>query len=291
MKDRNVYLLMLLCILFWSGAFIAAKFSVSEFPPFTLTFLRFSIASIVISQILPIMEKNWKIKWKDVPILIFLGSTGMFGYHLLFFIAVKHTTVIHSSLIGTMNPIITTILAMIFLKDKISIKKIGAILLSFVGVIFTVTEGNFVELFSTGIQLGDFFMFCAVLCWAFYSIVSKKVSPNYPPIVITAYSFFFCTLLLVPFVIFEKGWNFIPRASSKAWAAVLYMALLPSVVGFLIQQVAIKNIGPRRTSMFGFLVPIVSIFLSVMVLNEIFRPVVLISSFLIIAGIYFATQS
>jgi drug/metabolite transporter (DMT)-like permease len=282
---------MLLAVMFWSGAFIAAKYSVVEFPPFTLTFLRFFIASVVIFLIMIFSQKEWRIKWKDVPQFLFLGASGMFGYHLLFFIAMKNTTVIHSSLIGTMNPLLTTLLAMIFLKDKISLKKAGAILLSFLGVFLTITEGNISLLFSSGIQIGDLYMIFAVLCWAIYSIVSKKVSLKFPPIIITAYSFLFCTILLVPFVLLEKPLSFLQNATYKGWTAILYMALLPSVVGFLVQQIAIKQIGPRRTSMFGFLVPIVSIFLSVLILKETLKPFIIFSSFLIIAGVYYATQS
>jgi drug/metabolite transporter (DMT)-like permease len=282
---------MLVAIIFWSGAFIAAKFSVKEFPPFTLTFLRFFIATIVIFLIIPRFEKNWKIKSKDIPQFLFLGATGMFGYHLLFFMAVKKTTVIHSSLIGTMNPLFTTILAMIFLKDKITLKKTGAILLSFIGVMLTITEGNLSLLTSSGIQIGDLYMICAVLCWAIYSIYSKKVSLHFPPIVITAYSFLFCVILLIPFVLWEKPWFLLYNSTIKGWTAIFYMALLPSVVGFLIQQVAIRKIGPRRTSMFGFLVPLVSIFLSILILKEQFQPFLLFSSSLIITGVYFATQN
>jgi drug/metabolite transporter (DMT)-like permease len=281
---------MVLAVVFWSGAFIAAKFSVKEFPPFTLTFLRFSIASIVIFPIMISTQKNWKINWKDVPQFLFLGASGMFGYHLLFFIAMKSASVINSSLIGTMNPIFTTILAMLFLQDKISIKKAAAILLSFFGVILTITEGNLSLLFTSGIKVGDLYMLFAVLCWAIYSIVSKKVSLKFPPIIITSYSFLFCTLLLIPFVLLEKPWTFLQSTTSKGWTAILYMALLPSVVGFLIQQIAILKIGPRRTSMFGFLVPVVSIFLSVLLLKETFKPFILFSSVLIITGVYYATQ-
>jgi len=290
MKNK-IYFLMLIAILFWSGAFIAAKFSVKEFSPFTLTFLRFLIATIVIFTILIRVEKNWKIKWVDVPQFLFLGASGMFGYHLLFFMAMKNTTVINSSLIGTINPIMTTLLAIIVLKDKISIKKSFFILLSFFGVLLTITEGNISLLFSLTFNRGDLFMILAVLCWAIYSIASKKVSVNFTPIVITSYSFLFCTLFLLPFVLYEKPWLFLRDTTIKGWSAIFYMALFPSVIGFLIQQMAIRKIGPRRTSMFGFLIPVVSIFLSVLILKEVLQPIKIFSSLAIVCGVYFATKS
>lgn len=284
--------LMLIAILFWSGAFIAAKYSINEFPPFTLTFLRFFIAFLLIFLLMIRFEKHWKIKWKDVPNFLFLGMVGMFGYHILFFMALKHTTVINSSLIGAaFNPLTTTLLAVWFLKDKITLKKVLAFLLCFIGVIITITEGNLLLIIKSGINLGDLLMFFAVLCWAVYTVFSKKVSIKFPPLVITTYSFLFCTILLIPFVLMERPWIFIYKTTSRGWLAVLYMAIFPSVIGFLIQQIAVRKIGPRRTSMFIFLIPVFSIFLSVLILKEVLHPIKIFSSLLIIIGVYFSTQN
>jgi len=283
---------MLIAILFWSGAFIAAKYSIPEFPPFTLTFLRFSIALFIIFFLMIRFEKHWKIKWKDVPQFLFLGLVGMFGYHILFFMALKHTTVINSSLIGAaFNPLTTTLLAVWFLKDKITLKKGLAFLICFIGVIITITEGNFLLLFQSGINIGDLLMFFAVICWAVYTVYSKKVSLHFPPLVITTYSFLFCTILLIPFVLMEKPWTFIYKTSIRGWLAVLYMAIFPSVIGFLVQQISVRKIGPRRTAMFIFLIPVFSIFLSVLLLKEVLHPIKIFSSLVIIAGVYFSTQS
>jgi drug/metabolite transporter (DMT)-like permease len=283
---------MILAVIFWSGAFIAGKYSIKEFPPFTLTFLRFSIAFIVIFFFMVKFEKNWKIKLKDTPYFIFLGIIGMFGYHVLFFIALKYTTVINSSLIGAaLNPLTTTLLAVFLLKDKLSFKKAGWISLSIIGAFLTITEGNLKLLFQSGINVGDLCMIIAVLCWAVYTVASKKVSLKFPPLVIITYSFLFCSLILIPFALMERPWTFLGKTSSTGWLSILYMAIFPSVIGFLIQQISVKKIGPRRTSMFIFLVPVFSIILSVLILKEVFHPIKIFSSLLIIIGVYFSTQN
>ena len=283
---------MLLAVIFWSGAFIAGKYSIKEFPPFTLTFLRFSTAFILIFFLMIRFEKNWKIKLKDTPNFIFLGIIGMFAYHVLFFIAIKYTTVINSSLIGAaLYPLTTTLLAVIFLKDSVSLKKAGFIFISFIGAFLIITEGNMKLIFRSGINIGDLCMTIAVLCWAVYTIASKKISLKFPPLVITTYSFLFCSLFLLPFVLMEKPWVFLNKTSIIGWSSILYMAIFPSVIGFLIQQISIKKIGPRRTSMFMFLIPVFSILLSVLILKEVFHPIKIFSSILIIIGVYFSSQS
>jgi len=289
-NEKVIYALMVLSTIFWSGAFIAAKFSAKDFPTFTLTFLRFSIATTIIFLIMLKYEDNWKIKLNDVPTFLVLGIVGMFGYHVLFFTSLKYTTAINSSLIAATNPLITAVLASLFLGDKLDIKKIGAICLSLIGVLLTITGGDFKAVAKVGFNTGDLFMLAAVSAWAVYSIISKKAAPKYSPLVLTAYSFLACTIVLIPFVIMEHPVSYIKNATATGWIAVIYMAVFPSVVGYLVQQMSFKTIGPRRTSIFTNLVPVFSIILSILILNETINPFKIFSSVLIIAGVYLTTR-
>jgi drug/metabolite transporter (DMT)-like permease len=63
------------------------------------------------------------------------------------------------------------------------------------------------------------------------------------------------------------------------------MSIFPSVIGYLIQQFSIKEIGPSRTSIFVNLVPVFSIILAVLLLNETLEPVKLLTGGLIVAGV------
>lgn len=282
---------MLIAIIFWSGAFIAGKFAIAEFSPFTLTFFRFFLAFLFIFPVLIIKEKNWKISKQDIPKFLVLGSTGMFGYHLFFFLALKYTSVINSSLIGTLNPIITTLLAITFLKDRVSLKKALAIFICFFGVLLTITNGNFAYILKNKISIGDLYMIIAVISWSIYSIYSKTISLHFSPLKITTYSFLFCIFLIFPFTLWEHSWSYLHLTTTKGWGSIIYMALFPSVIGFSIQQMAIQKIGPRKTATLGYLVPVISILLSTTILHEKLIPIKILSSILIITSLYFATQN
>lgn len=129
-------------------------------------------------------------------------------------------------------------------------------------------------------------MLAAVSAWAAYSVISKSKGKGILPIVLTFYSFLVCTILLIPFVIMEKPWEFIFSVPASAHLAVLYMSIFPSVIGYLVQQMAIKEIGPGKASIFVNLVPVFSIFLAVLILNEALAPIKLLTAALIIAGVY-----
>ncbi|KRQ86760.1 putative inner membrane transporter YhbE [Caloramator mitchellensis] len=287
MRAKTIYGLMVMSALFWAGAFIAAKLSAPYITPFTLTFLRFSIATVILYFVLKYHFKtDLVITKKDIPSFLFTGIVGMFGYHVLFFIAMKHTTAINSSLIAASNPILTTIFSIIILKDSPSYKRILGILLSFTGVVLTITNGNIGNLFSLKFNLGDIIMLLAVLMWGIYSVFSKRIMPKYNPFLITFYSFLICTIFIIPLVILENPFGYFKDVPFFSIAAVIYMAIFPTVIGYLVQQISIKEIGPSKTSIFVNLVPIFSIILSILILNETISWVKLSFALLIISGVY-----
>ncbi|MBZ9686289.1 DMT family transporter [Clostridium estertheticum] len=292
MSNRKIYLLMVLSAFFWSGAFIAGKLSVPFIPTFTLTFLRFFIATTILYFVLKSKDKsNYQLTKKDIPIFLFTGIVGMFGYHVFFFTALKYTTAINSSLIGATNPIITAILCIIFLKDKITFKRAIGIILSFTGVFLTITNANLSTMQTLSLNKGDLLMFIAVCLWAAYSVFSKVVLHKFSPLILTFYSFLFCTIFLIPFVIYERPWTFINQVPYYSFLAVVYMSIFASVIGYLVQQISIKQIGPSKTSIFINLVPIFSIILSVTILKESISAVKVFTALLIITGVYICQKN
>lgn len=286
-KEKKIYVLMILTTFLWAGAFIAGKVAIREFTPFSLTFLRFLIATLVLFPIAFKVEgSNLRLKKNDLPILVILGLLGMFGYHVLFFFSLKYTTAINSSMIGASTPVITTILAFLIIGDKLSLRRTFAILLAFFGVMLTISNGSLEAIKKISFNLGDLIMVSAVIIKALYIVFSKKVSYRYSPITMTFYCFLVCVILSVPFTIMEQPWSYINNVTWKGWLSLVYMAALPSCIGYLIQQVSIKAIGPSKTTAFENLVPVFSIILSVAILGEKVVILKIVSAMIIILGVY-----
>jgi len=284
--NKRVYFLMILGAVFWAGAFIAGKFGVEEFSPIALTFLRFFFASIIIFVVMVKYEKNWRIKGKDWGTMILLGLVGMVGYHLLFFTALKYTKASNASMLAAINPLLTAVLASLFAGEKIGVKRVGVILLALFGVILTISNWNIDVIRNLTFNKGDLIMLLAVSCWAVYSILVKRAMPKYSPLILTTYSFIVCTIFLIPFVLRENLFGYITKVSWQGWASVLYMAIFPTVIGYLIQQISIREIGPSKTSIFINLVPVFSIILAAIILGERITLLSLISAIIIITAVY-----
>jgi len=169
MKDLIDKNLMIIATLFFSGAFIAGKFSIAEFPVCSLTFFRFLIAAIILFLIMLKRGDNLTLEKADIPRIILLSLLGMVGYHVLFFTALKYTSSVNTSLIAAMNPIITTIMASLFLKEKFPRKAIGGILISFLGVAMIVTNGSVDIIKNMNFNVGGHFY--ALSCHVFFFIL------------------------------------------------------------------------------------------------------------------------
>lgn len=290
MKHSKIYILMVLASVCWASAFIAGKFSVPYIPTYSLTFGRFIIAAIGMYFIKRAVEKAkpeeaYIYKKEDLPKFLFTGIIGMVGYHVLFFTSLKFTTAINSSIIGATNPIVTVLLTVIFLRNRMPMKQVIGIALSLFGVILTITAGDLSALMEVGFNKGDLYMCAAVVFWAAYGVYSKSNCKGISPVAITYYSFVVCTIVLIPFVLWEKPWEFLPSVPMSAYAAVIFMALLPSCFAYYVQQVAIKEIGPARASVFVNLVPVFSAALAVIILDEVLQPIKILTAVLIIAGV------
>lgn len=278
--------LMVISTIFFSGAFIAGKFSVREFPPFSLTFFRFLIASLIIFVILIMKDEQWRIKKQEIPLFLSLGIIGMVGYHIFFFLALKYTSAVNTSLIAAMNPIITTTLSIIFLRERISKRALLGIAISFLGVLLIVTNGSLSMLVNLKFNIGDILMVIAVLCFSIYFIMLKGALKKHSPLKCTSYAFLFCTLALIPFTFYEISTGYLRDTTLLGWSSIFYMAIFCSVIGYLIQQISIKNIGPSKTSLYVNLTPIFSMVLAYFILNEHITFIKIFAATLIILGVY-----
>ncbi|GLI54952.1 membrane protein [Propionigenium maris DSM 9537] len=283
--------LMIIATLFFSGAFIAGKFSVAEFPVYSLTFFRFLIAAVVLFFILRIKGVDLSLEKRDIPRVVLLSLLGMVGYHVFFFTALKHTSSVNTSLIAAMNPIVTTIMASIFLKEKFPKKAIGGILISFTGVALIVTNGSLEVIKNMNFNIGDIYMLMAILSFSIYFIVLKGIVGRIDPMKLTFYVFFFCVVMLVPMVIYENPVEYLPRTTSKGWGSLIYMSIFASVVAYLIQQISVKRIGPAKTSLYVNLVPLFSMIMAYFILGEVITLPKIFAGAMIISGVLITLKS
>lgn len=249
---KSTYVKMLLVAVFWGGAFATGKLAVAEMHPLGVAFYRFLITTLCL---VPLMLWKDRAKAKLAPgdwrWMVAMGLTGIFGYNALFFLGLKSSSAINATAIIAAGPMATALLNRWVNREKMLLRQVFGILISFIGVLTVVTEMDFAKL---ELNAGDIYLLGAVLSWATYTLIGRKIMQRYSALTTTAYASVFGTAMFIPFVSAVNGFTIV--MSGTVWLSILYMAIFSSVIAFVWWNVGVKEIGPTRSVIFINLVPI-----------------------------------
>ncbi len=132
------YIALLIAHLIWGANFVVAKITLQEFPPMSLAFLRFALASLFLAPFFLAQSKKVKIDKKDLPKLIAIGVLIITLNIAFFFEGIKRTTAIDASVLILTVPVLSVLLGWWFLKEKIYFINLVGIILGFLGAIIII---------------------------------------------------------------------------------------------------------------------------------------------------------
>ncbi len=268
-RGTSIYLLLLLVPLFWGGAFGAGKHVLTEIPPFLTATLRFGLAGLILIAWLT-YKKGWdlqllKARWKG---MLLLAMTGIFGYNAFFFFGLQFTSATNGSLVVAMNPVSTTLAAVIFLGEAWS-RRLGiGMTLSLIGLLVVITGGSFETVRSMSFNAGDLLLLGSVVSWSIYSTVGKVVMRGMSSLLVTTVTTVAGAFGLFIGSLFEGGWDRLSNLSVQSGFELVYMAVFATVIAFVIWNLGIQRIGASKTSAYVNLVPICATTIAVLLYGE-----------------------
>ena len=270
----------------WGGTFIAGRMLAGSVPPIDSAFLRFFIASLALIPVVIYFEKSLPVPpfkcW--IPLLL-LGMTGIFAYNICFFYGLQHITAGRAALIIALNPLAITLFAAIFLGEKLTLLKVCGVLTCLTGAILVISNGHPQLLFSGGFGPGEKALLGCVASWTTYSLIGRQVLKTMSPLASVCYSSIIGTLLLAIPAMQQGLMNEVPNISSVGWMSLMYLGVGGTAMGFSLYYKAIQKIGAARTGIFINLVPVFSVLLSSMILDEAIKPIVISGGILILGGV------
>ncbi len=276
-------------IAIWGVTFVNTKVLLQHgLQPMEIFLLRFIVAYLCIWTISP--KRVRSLSWKDEALFLLLGALGGTVYFVAENTAIGITYVNNVSFIVCTAPLITTLLAILFMK---SVKATAALILgsviALVGVGVVIYNGHFVLRLN---PLGDMLCLVAAFSWAIYSLLIKNVSSRYEATFITRKVFFYGILTVLPLFAF-KPWRFpMTHLSQPAvWMNLLFLSIVASFLCFLWWNVAVKKIGAISTSNYVYLNPITTMVASAMFLQEPMTLMAYTGSALILMGVFIANRN
>jgi drug/metabolite transporter (DMT)-like permease len=245
--------------LLFAGSFIAGKYTTVDLGPLTTSLLRYLVALIFLALLAAVTRSSLRVRSRDIRKLLLLGLFGIVGYHFFFFSALRQTEVANTAIINALSPIVTGLMAAVFLRERLSRR-------NYAGVVFAVAG--------------------AVLNWAAYALLIKKLSNRYTGLCLFFYAVLFGTIMLLALA-FTEGWiRQIESISTASLWSIIYMGAAASGIGYLLYTVSIGRIGPTRTSGLVYsLVPVFVAALALLFFGEPVTPVMMISAGAILLGL------
>jgi drug/metabolite transporter (DMT)-like permease len=284
---------MLVCAtLFWAGNFTIGKFAYLEnIPPFSLSFLRWSLVWIILLPFTykEIFNLKHKIK-KSLSTFFILGFTSVCIFTSFTYNALNYTQVINASLFNTAIPV-TIILVCFLLKiEKTNIFQLSGLIISVLGILAIITRLNLNILLSLDFNKGDLFMIGAIIAWGIYSAYLRKKTFDISLLVLVHIICTFGLIFLLPLFFLDLIQGKTIEISSNLFYILIYVAIFPSIGSYYCWAGAVSIIGANRAGIFLSLIPLFSTILAIIFFNEKFLFFHFIGSILIIIGLFLSNK-
>ena len=276
---KSYHFYAIITIIFWALAFVFTRLGLQYFDVYSLSFLRYLVASITLLVIICFIKIN-RPKKEDLFSFILSGALGFFLYVILFNKGTALVSAATSSIIIATVPVFTALLATFFYKEKLKIYQWIAIGIEFMGIlVLTLMNGSF------SINEGVLWLLIAALCLASYNILQRKLTKTYSALQASTYSIFFATIMLC---------IFLPGSINKAIHApliqmlyVLILGVFSSAIAYIAWAKAI-SLAEKTTyvSNYMFVTPFLTTILGFIMINEIPAKATILGGIIILSGLF-----
>ncbi len=305
-KNTTGHLSALLTIIIWGTTFISTKILLNDLQPVEILFFRFIMGLLALLAVYPHrlkkttgrQELTFAIKGKKRKNRLIgtagrqeltfaaAGLCGICLYYLLENIALTYTMASNVGVIISVAPFFTAILTHIFMKEeeKLRVHFFLGFAVAMAGIFLISFNGSKFELNP----VGDLLALLAALIWACYSVLTKKISNyGYHTILTTRRIFFYGILFMIP-ALFLFDFEIDPVCFSNPVYLfnIIYLGLGASALCFVTWNFAVKLLGAVKTSIYIYMVPVITIATSVLILKEPLTKLSVIGTILAITGLF-----
>lgn len=274
---------------FWAASFIASKAALKVVPPLTVVTLRMMISSLCFIIWLVV-------RWKPLPLggaaqlgrlfLLSLFGTGL--HYGIQTIGIRYTTASNASLYAVTGPITITLIAAVFLGERITFKKALGIGMAMLGVLTVMGIDTLKAFELKGNLLGDLLVFASIFMWGIFTVLSKDMSRRMKAVDLTAIVTFMGTLYMIP-----VGWWESSRASfslsamtPESWGAVTFLGVACSFAAVLLYVFALERTESQKAGVYMYTIPPMSYVIAALYLGESIGLNLLLGSVIVMTGVY-----
>jgi drug/metabolite transporter (DMT)-like permease len=260
----------------------------NELTPETIISMRLLLAIVLLIAIALIQKRKFTLNTKSHSYIFLLAVVAVF--HLWIQVTgLKFTTASNTGWIIGTAPIFMALLGLIFFKEKLNILKITGIIIATFGLLLLVGKGKITDIDFIQ-NKGDLLVLASAFTWGIYSMINKKISLNYSPLMTILYLFIMMAVIIIPFTINQSTINSVMALSGVGWISILFLGLLCSGVSYVIWAYALREMESAKVGAYLYFEPFVTVIAAWIFLRENITLLMILSGVIITFGVFLVNK-
>lgn len=249
------------------------------------------LGAAVIFWLISLFMPKEPVQRKDLLIIMLGGLLGFVVSQTLTAWALVYTTPVYFSLIATLTPVATMLMAAVFLKETLNGKKTIGVLIGIAGALLMVFMG-WQSGSGTNDVLGIFLTILSLLTWVIYLLITRNVSQKYSAVTQMKWIFLISTLAVLPFAAPEWGQQ---KLFSAAWAwtgvaEMAFIVLFATVMGYFAIPFAMRYLPATTVSIYTNLQPVVASLVAIYIGQDVLTWDKPVAGILVLLSAYIITR-
>jgi drug/metabolite transporter (DMT)-like permease len=272
----------------WGISFVATRAALSEISPIPLVFTRFALGTAFLLTLLAVRRRLEIPPRESWPALAAMGFLGIFLHQMLQAHGLALTTAVHTGWLIGLIPIWSALLSAVVLREKLDSVKVAGLMLGFAGAALVVTRGKLSGgLLALPTTRGDLLILASTVNWAVYSVVGRRTLARLGSARATAFAMLAGWAMLAPLFFLRAGWTEYARISAAGWAAIAFLGIGCSGLGYLFWYAALEKLETSRVAAFLYLEPLVTLAAAIVLLGEPVHATTVVGGLIVLAGVFF----
>ena len=252
--------------------------------PFGFIFCRVA-GALLLFWLLSSFIRSERIVNKDLLRMAVCGIFGVAGNQLMFFYGLNLTSPINAAIIMTCNPILVLLISALLIRERVTLRKVGGILLGLSGAAGLILYNNPLNM-SPSNSVGDLFIFLNASSYAIYLVLVKPLMQKYSPITVIKWVFLFGFFIVIPFGIQDFlaiNWG---NFTASAWLAFLFVVVCTTFLAYLFNIFGLKELNPSTVSTYIYSQPLIASLVALFLGKDELTWVKVVATIFIFIGVY-----
>ena len=291
---RWAFALIFITPAFWSVNYLVGRLAPGIIAPHMLALLRWLLAGLLLACFaLPELRAKRTLIWRDAWHFLVLGTLGMWICGAWVYIGARSTSATNIALIYALAPVFITLLAALWLKEKLGRWQWLGVALALAGLVHVVIKGRWQALAQVQLVAGDLWILAATVSWTLYATLLKRWPSDFSPIARLVMVIVGGVAVLLPMTIAEAASGLPIGVTHWGWqtaALVVAAGVVPGAGAYLAYATMQKSLGAARAALSLYLAPLYAAITAWSVLHEPIYAYHAVGAAIILPGIYLASR-